>query len=303
VLLSGLKAYRAVVAVFAAGYAVCVGASLAFARFGLAGLVAGFYAGHALMFFVMLGLVLRQYPSDRLLAFGFLDRRRIFPSLAITGFLFNAAVWADKIVFWLNPVTSEPVLGPIRRSVVYDVPIFVAYLSVVPGMAVFFVRIETDFAEKYERFFGGVRSGETLRELQRLRNELVGAARDGIYDILRIQGLAAAALVLASTRVLAAFHIPAFYTYLFKVHVVGVGFQVVLLGIFTILFYLDYRRLVLVLSAFFVSTNCALSILSHHLGPRFYGFGFALSAAITSLVSLAALSRKLDRLEYETFMR
>jgi uncharacterized membrane protein len=85
--------------------------------------------------------------------------------------------------------------------------------------------------------------------------------------------------------------------------VVGVGFQVVLLGIFTILFYLDYRKLVLCLSAFFVSSNLVLSLLSHCLGPRFYGFGFALSAAITSLVSVSALSRKLDRLEYETFMR
>jgi uncharacterized membrane protein len=170
-------------------------------------------------------------------------------------------------------------------------------------MAVFFVRIETDFAEKYERFFTAVRGGGALSELRRLRNELVGAARDGVYDIFRIQGLAAAALVVAATRVLALFHIPSFYAYLFKVHVVGVGFQVVLLGIFTVLFYLDYRRLVLGLCGFFFCSNLALSILSHLLGPRFYGFGFALSAAITSLFSLSALSRKLDRLEYETFMR
>jgi uncharacterized membrane protein len=303
VLLSGLKAYRTVVAVFAAGYAACVASALALARFGLAGLLAGFFAGHALMFFVMLALVLWEYPTDRFIAFEFLDLERIFPSLALTGFLFNAAVWIDKVVFWANPVTSEALIGPIRRSVVYDVPIFLAYLSVVPGMAVFFVRIETHFAEKYEHFFAAVRSGRTLAELRRLRNELVGAARDGIYDILRIQGLAAAALLLAATRVLGAFHIPSFYTYLFKVHVVGVGFQVVLLGIFTILFYLDYRKLVLCLSAFFVSSNLALSLLSHTLGPRFYGFGFALSAAVTSLVSVSALSRKLDRLEYETFMR
>jgi polysaccharide biosynthesis protein PelG len=303
VLLSGLKAYRAVVVVFALGYAVCVACALALAPFGLAGRLAGFFAGHALMLFAMLGLVLRQYPTDRFIAFDFLDRRRIFPSLALTGLLFNAAVWVDKFAFWANPVTSEALIGPIRRSVVYDVPIFVAYLSVVPGMAVFFVRIETDFAEKYDRFFAGVRGGETLTQLRRLRNELVAAARDGIYDIFRIQGLAVAALLLAATRVLALFHIPSFYAYLFKIHVVGVGFQVVLLGIFTILFYLDYRKLVLWLCAFFVTSNLALSLLSHQLGPRFYGFGFAVSAAITSLLSLSALSGKLDRLEYETFMR
>jgi uncharacterized membrane protein len=303
VLLTGVKAYRAVVAVFAGGYAVCVAGALALGRFGPAGQLAGFFAGQALMVFGMLTLVVREYPTDRFIAFDFLDRRRVFPSLAVTGLLFNAAAWVDKVAFWANPVTSEPLVGPIRCSVVYDAPIFVAYLSVVPGMAVFFVRIETDFAETYSRFFDAVRSGRTLAELRLARNDLALAARDGIYDIFRIQGLAAAALLLTATRVLGVFHIPSFYTYLFKVHVVGVGFQVVLLGIFTILFYLDYRKLVLWLCALFVTSNLALTLLSQRLGPRFYGFGFAVSAAMTSLVSLSALSRKLDRLEFETFMR
>jgi uncharacterized membrane protein len=302
-LLSGVKAYRAVVGLFVAGYAVCVAGALALARFGLAGRLAGFFAGHALILFGMLALVMRRYPTDRAIAFDFLDRKRIFPSLAATGLLFNAAAWVDKVAFWANPVTSEALIGPIRRSVVYDVPIFVAYLSVVPGMAVFFVRIETDFAERYERFFSAVRRGATLSDLRRLRNELVTAARDGVFDIFRIQGLAAAALLLTAPRVLAIFHIPSFYAYLFKVHVVGVGFQVVCLGIFTIVFYLDYRKLVLALCAFFVASNLGLSLLSHHFGPRFYGLGFALAAATTSLLGLSALSRKLDRLESETFMR
>jgi len=76
-----------------------------------------------------------------------------------------------------------------------------------------------------------------------------------------------------------------------------------LLGIFTVLFYLDYRRLVLWLCAVFAAGNISLSLLSQALGPRFYGFGFAVSAAVTAALSLQALSHRLDRLEYETFMR
>jgi uncharacterized membrane protein len=256
------------------------------------------------MLFAMLGLVLREYPAKGpLIAFDFLDRRKVFLELPLTGALFNLAVWADKFVFWGNPVTSERLIGPIRYSVVYDVPVFVAYLSVVPGMAVFLVRIETDFAEAYDRFFTAVREGETLAQLHRLRNRLVDAARAGIYDIFRIQGLTAVVLLLIGRRVLAVFGIPGFYDYLFKIDVVGVAFQVVLLGIFTILFYLDYRKLVLALCAFFAVANITLSLVTQALGPRFYGYGFAVSTALTSLVSLGALSRKLERLEYETFMR
>ena len=302
VLLSGMKAYRSVVAVFILGYGLTVVVALALAGYGLAGYIAGFVVGHAVMLFAMLTLVLRRYPSNRFIAFEFLDRKKVFPDLALTGGLLNAAAWLDKFVFWMNPVTSEPLIGPIRYSVVYDVPIFVAYLSVIPGMAVFFVRIETDFAEKYERFYQAVRHGETLDELHRLRGDLVGAARSGIHDIFRIQGLTVAVLLLVGEKVLAFFKIPAFYTYLFNIDVVGVGFQVVLLAALTVLFYLDCRKVALFISALFAGLNLSLSIITQQLGSRFYGFGFLVAAAVTSLVALAVLSRKLERLDYETFM-
>ncbi|MBX3206037.1 MAG: exopolysaccharide Pel transporter PelG [Labilithrix sp.] len=301
-LLSGVKAYRSVVVVFALGYGVTVTLAPVLGRVGLAGYLAGFFVGHAVMLFAMLLLILRRYPSDRFIAFEFLDRKKVHAGLALTGALVNGAVWVDKFVFWMNPVTSEPLLGPIRHSVVYDVPIFVAYLSVIPGMAVFFVRIETDFAEQYERYYAAVRQGETLDELRRLRGALADAARSGIDDIFRIQGLTVVVLLLVGERVLAVFRIPAFYSYLFNVDVAAVGFQVLLLATLTILFYLDCRKLALWLAALFAGSNLAFSIASQHLGPRFYGFGFLVAAALTSLVALAVLSRKLDRLDYETFM-
>jgi len=301
-LLSGVKAYRQVMLVFALGYASIVAVALALSKYGIAGYLAGFFFGHALMLFAMLTLVLRRYPTNRLLAFEFLNRKRIFPELALVGGFLNAAAWADKFVFWMNPVTSEQLIGPIRYSVVYDVPIFVAYLSVIPGMAVFFVRIETDFAEQYDRYYNAVREGDTLAELYRLRVALVDAARAGIHDVFRIQGLTVLVLLLVGEKVLALFQIPAFYTYLFRIDVVGVCMQVVLLATLTVLFYLDCRRIALWLCAFFALANLLLSIGSQYAGPRFYGFGFVLAGAITSLLALQILSRKLERLDYETFM-
>ena len=72
-------------------------------------------------------------------------------ALSATGLLYNLGIWIDKLIFWFTPSTSEPVLGPLRASIIYDLPIFLAYLSIVPGMAVFLVRVETDFAEAVRR--------------------------------------------------------------------------------------------------------------------------------------------------------
>jgi polysaccharide biosynthesis protein PelG len=303
VFLSGMKAYGSILLFFGIGYGLTSVTALALSRYGVVGYLAGFCAGHAVMFFSMFVKVLRQYPSEHFIQWQFLDGKKVHVELSLTGFLFNVAVWADKFVFWANSVTSEKLIGPIRYSVVYDVPIFIAYLSLIPGMAVLFVRIETDFAEAYEQYFTAVTEGASLTEVQRLRGKLVGAARAGVYDIFRVQGLAVAVLLLGAPQILSFFGIPSFYLYLFRIDVVAVGFQVVLLGIFTILFYLDYRKLVLYLTIFFAIMNLGLSIMTLYLGPRFYGFGFATAAALTSLVSLGALSRKLDRLDYETFMR
>jgi len=302
VLLSGLKEYRRVMGSFLAGYFVSFVAALALRPFGLSGLLAGFLAGQILLLFLMLALVVARYPSDRLVSFEFLDRRRAYLSLSATGLLYNVGIWIDKLIFWFTPSTSEPVLGPLRASIIYDLPIFLAYLSILPGMAVFLVRVETDFAEEYHAFFDAVRGGETLGEIRRRRDRLTLAVRRGVSEILKIQGITVLVLLLAGPRLLDYVGISRLHLQLFSIDLVGVAMQVLMLAVFNVLFYLDERRAVLSLSALFVATNVVLTIASQAAGPAFYGYGFALSTAVTSIAGLLVTSRKLDRLEMHTFM-
>lgn len=302
VLLSGLKEYRRVMGSFLAGYFVSFVAALALRPFGLSGLLGGFLAGQVLLLFLMLALVVARYPSDRLLSFDFLDRRRAYLSLSVTGLLYNVGIWIDKLIFWFTPSTSEPVLGPLRASIIYDLPIFLAYLSILPGMAVFLVRVETDFAEEYHGFFDAVRGGETLGEIRRRRDRLALAVRRGISEILKIQGITVLVLLLAGPRLLDYVGISRLHLQLFSIDLVGVAMQVLMLAVFNVLFYLDERRAVLSLSALFVVINVVLTIASQAAGPAFYGYGFALSTTVTSIAGLLVTSRKLDRLEMQTFM-
>jgi polysaccharide biosynthesis protein PelG len=303
VLLSGLKEYRRVMAAFLLGYLISFGGALALRPWGLSGLLGGFLAGQVVLLFVMLGLVAVRYPSDRLLSFDFLDRRRAFLSLSVTGLLYNVGIWIDKLIFWFTPSTSEPVLGPLRSSIIYDLPIFLAYLSILPGMAVFLVRVETDFAEEYERFFDAVRGGETLREIRVRRDRLTLAVRRGVAEIFKIQGITVLVLLLAGPRLLDYVGISRLHLQLFSIDLVGVGMQVLMLAVFNVLFYLDQRRSVLFLAALFVAVNVILTVASQYAGPAFYGYGFTLSTTITSIAGLLITSRKLDRLEMVTFMR
>ena len=133
VLLSSLRDYRGVVLGFLLGYSLSVGGALLLRPLGLVGLLAGFLFGQVALLIAMVGLITRRFPSKALVSFEFLDRRRAYFTLAATGFLYNLGIWIDKLLFWFTPSTSEPVLGPLRASIIYDIPIFLAYLSIVPG--------------------------------------------------------------------------------------------------------------------------------------------------------------------------
>jgi uncharacterized membrane protein len=302
VVLSSLKAYRQVLFAFAIGCAVVVGAALSLQRFGVPGLLSGFLLGHAVLLFVLLGLVMRRYPGQGLVSFQFLRRSQLYPSLMMTGLLYNLAIWSDKFLFWWNPATSEHVIGPLRASMMYDIPIFLSYLSIVPGMSVFLVRIETDFVECYDAFYNAVRGGDTLANLERLKDRMVYVVRQGIYEIFKVQGLTVIVLILCGRYLLAALGISQGYLYLFYIDVIAAGMQVLLLAILNVFFYLDQRRITLGLSVMFLFLNTGFTWVTQQLGPSYYGYGFALSMLLTCLTGLWLLSSQLDSLEYETFM-
>lgn len=302
IFLSSMKSYTRIVVVFALGYGTAVLASLALAPYGLEGLLTGLLMGHSLLFFSFFYTIIRQYPGQGFIRFDFTRRKQIFPALIFTGLLFNAAVWADKVIFWFHPDTSQHIIGGLRASVIYDLPIFLAYLSIIPGMAVFLVRMETDFSEAYDRFYNAVREGDTLQRINDFRDQMVIVARNGIYEVFKVQGLTIIVIFLWSEEILAAIGISPLYLPLFHIHLVAVGIQLLLLSIQNVLFYLDARGINLILCALFFISNILLTLLSIQLGASFYGYGFASAALISVLTGLWLLSRKFEKLEYEAFM-
>jgi uncharacterized membrane protein len=169
-------------------------------------------------------------------------------------------------------------------------------------MAIFLVRIETDFVEYYVKFYNAVREGATLDYIERMRNHMVYHVRRGLFDIAKIQGIAVLSTFAAGGVVLQALGISTLYLPLLYVDVVGAALQVVLLGILNILFYLDQRRAVVLLTAMLPLCNAVFTGITLHLGAAWFGYGFALAMLVTVLTGIWILSRKLEVLEYETFM-
>jgi len=303
IFVAGLKRFKLIVHAFAGGYAATLVFSWLLLPFGLTGLLAGLMLGHAVLLFVMLAVVIPEYPVNETVRVDFLNRRAIFPSLIAIGVLYNAGIWVDKLIFWLTPATSEAVIGPLRTSLIYDLPIFLAYLSIIPGMAVFLLRIETDFAEAYEGFFSAVRGNASLGEVERLGDAMVVAVREGLYQIVRVQGITVMVLYLLGPVIVDWLGISPQFVHLYYIDLVGVAAQVLMLAILNVLFYLDKLDDALILTAILFITNALFSWMSIQLGPAWYGYGFGLSMALTALIGVLLLMREMEKMEFRTFMR
>jgi uncharacterized membrane protein len=303
VLLSGVKAHRAVVGVFAAAQAASVAGALALGGAGLEGLLLGFLCGQVGALFGMIVLVLRAFPGDPGVRFDFLRPSRAHAQLAAIGLVFYLGTWVDKAAFWLDPSTSTPMIGPLRASVLYDLPVFLAYLSAIPAMAVFFLRLEADFAQRCGAFVRAVRDGAPLGQIERIHAGMVASVRRGFAEILQVQGVALVGILVGGRALLRIAGLSPIHLRLLVVDAAAVSLQVVFLAILNVLFYLDERRPALALIAVFAATNLVGTLVTQALGPEWYGFGFAASALVASALGLPTLSRKLERLDREIFLR
>ena len=147
-----------------------------------------------------------------------------------------------------------------------------------------------------------MRDGGSLEFIEAMRNEMVHAIRHGLSEIAKIQTLAVLITFVGGPAILDFIGISRLYLPLLQVQVIGAGLQVGLMAVLNVFFYLDQRRIVLWLCVQFVLLNVVLTGLSLWFGAALYGYGFALATLLTLATGLLLLSRKLDRLEYQTFM-
>jgi len=301
ILAASLKYYRSVLVAYTLSYGLIVLLSYYFGD-SLERLVVIFFTGNALLLIVMMTLITKTYESNRLISFRFFNNSDFYWSLGFAGLFYNLGVWIDKFIFWYHPLTGYAVVGKLHASVVYDLPIFIAYLSILPGMAIFFYRLEADFAEKYELFFDAIRNGATLEMIERYRDEMSEIVRHALREVIMIQGIMNVILFILAPSIFNALNIPQLYLGLFHVLAVGAQLQLGFMSVMALLYYLDRRKVAMWLSILFFILNGILTFSSIYIGPSMFGYGYAVSLLIVFTISLFIIKRELWELDYETFM-
>lgn len=300
--LTALREYRGVALAFLGGYGLTCAAAVVGARWGVAGALWGFAAGHAGLLALLAWRLWRELGgSPRLADLAFLGHFRKFPCLALCGLLYNAGLWIDKWLFWHLSNQHEVVSGWLHASPSYDIAIYLSLLSIVPGIAVFFLRLETDFAEQYERFFHRVNGRGTLDRIQAAKDDMTGSLAGGLRRLLAVQGLFTLALMFLATPLGRLLGLGTLEIGLFRVTLVGALLLVLFLAMLTVMFYLDDHRGAMVSSAIFAGANGLLSFITLRASEAWYGYGFVVAAGLALFVAMARVNQRMARFEYHVF--
>lgn len=300
-LLTGLKNYKHIFASFVISYSIAALAVISLSNFGLVWLMLSFYLSQTLLLFLILFRVARDYRSPKLLEFDFLRKDRLYKSLMLTGFFANLGIWIDKYVFWYSPMTGTHVLGNMKASIIYDVPFTLALISIVPGFAVAFLKIELEFFDNYDVYYKAVRTWGRLDDLYRLANKMIESARSAFFETLRFQALTAILLIFIHEYIFRFLKLPTAYIPLFEIFLVAKVFLMGYIVIYALLSYFDLRRELVKTTFTFVLLNFIFTLLTQFLGAYFYGYGYMFALMFSMILGMEYLRRFLNDVHYRTF--
>lgn len=304
-LLLGIKKYKLIFWAYFFSYLLIVILAFTIGNFNLEGLMVSFFVGNTLLFFFLSSIIVYNYHSGDFISFDFIlnKNERLFPCLIFGGLFYNLGIWIDKFIFWFSSSTGYYVIGKLSASVIYDLPLFLAYMSIIPGMAIFFYRLEADFAEKYEYFYDAVREGGTLEEIKQYKEDMTDTIRIMIREAVVVQGIFDLLLYFYSPSLFEMLNIPKLYLPIFNIDLLAVQLQLGFMSMLSVLYYMDKRIYAMWLAIAFFVLNFIFSLITVNiLGPLYFGYGFALSVFICFVISMILVRDTMRDLEYETFM-
>lgn len=251
--------------------------------------VFGFLVGQIVLFGILLGYGLFQFPSKLRIKMDFVRYFKEHFSYLFIGGFYNGGIWIDKIMIWI--FLGNPEIYNFKSYPVYDGTVFLCYLTIIPALAIFLLRSETTFFTRYHKFYRSFDS-DTLRSIEAKRKDLVANLWQGLAILAVVQGGTSlfTGLYLHFTNEL---------TTLFLYLIGAAFFQVLLLFVMIYMMYFDQKREVTIITGIFFFSNLITNYLAAGHAYLPLGAGYLMSAGIAFLSGIILLKLKTQRLTDE----
>jgi uncharacterized membrane protein len=301
--LSAAKEFVRIAKSFFFGMALSVAAGYFLGKhYGVLGLTAGFTVGQVLLVILLVLQIFSEFDYRNRVEFYFLSYFKKFTSLAFIATLYNIAVWADKFIFWFSPETGQTISGFLHASYIYDAPVFLAYLFIVPSLAMFTIRIETSFYVAYKKYFLSILENHPRASVDERRENILDVLKLSLGRMIVFQGTITVVGLVASASIYDYLGLSAINLGIFQITILSTFILALLQSLLILMLYFDYRMDALVMSSLFAATNIVFTLISIRLGFSYYGFGFFASCFVSLIAGFILFNYRLRKLLFHTFV-
>lgn len=304
VLLTGFKSYHRIIWAFVLGYTTMIIIHFIFEQKqnDVTFLLFEFLLAQIVLFSFLLHAIIDFYPTNQLISFDFLKKENFYYTLVFSNLFYTLGFWVDKFLFWSNHHTGYSTFPPLSSSPIYDLPMFVALLTMIPGIAVFMLEMESKFAVIYPKVMESIFKRKPLVEINAMCNDLVLSGREAIFSLISTQVVVVIIVFLSAAYLFSIFAILPIYFNLLFILTISASLNVLLWALLSLLYYMTCYRQALYVGLVFVISNFAFTLGSFYAGPQYYGYGFALSLLLSSVLALIFLNDNFKNFLYTTFM-
>jgi uncharacterized membrane protein len=303
VFLSSLRDYVKVVLIYFAGFALSFLTAMIMGKYWQTeGYLAGFTLGQIAIVIFLVGRIKSEFTWGEDRIFEFTRYFNKYPQLALAAFLYNLGYWLDKLIIWYSPksITLEAVF---RAHYPYDTSSFLAALTIIPAMSVFFLQVETDFYEGLRKYINTILYQGIYEEIENKRDLLISALKEKLLQITEIQFLITLIIFIIAPYIIR------FLGYnaedivpVFRIIIVAAFFQILFLILVVLHWYLELLTDSLVCISIFTVLNGILSHLFIWYSNFTLGTGYLIAIIISTVIIFLNLMYKMKHLNYLTFL-
>ena len=303
---STVKAFKTITFGFFVGLAVALAATLAMLRIGAdpalqafafstgLGLAASFITLAVLRTFVSPAGELRS--TLRKLA-RTAHRKRI---IILGAGLSVVAIWADSMIVWASPYGTRMSIG-LSTAPHYDSALFIARLTMLPGLIYHLVSIDTSWFSAIRRFLSAIAGHGTLRKIEEQAGHLLELTNSSMVRLIVVQGAATLVLLFLAPVYLPASGLAYVQMSTLRFGILGAFFHVLFFVASTLVLNCGRERAFMRLQLLFLVLNVSATALTLALPTAYLGMGYLAAATLGAIAALFALNNALKRLTQETF--
>lgn len=255
-----------------------------------------------LVVIILLAYEVQQYFREKSsLYFNFIKYFNQYYLVFLTNFFFNLGLYVHSIVFWANPGINLVMENTYVFAPSYDVPASFAFMSSIPTLVMFVVKVETALFDKYRNYFYLINNGACYEDIEVAKKDLKKTVLRELVYAMEIQLFFTIAFIIMGIKFLPLTGFSASMVDMYNILALGYFCVIIMFVIITLLLYFDNQKGACLIGLHFVLSSFLYSVATVYLGESYYGFGFFLAGLMSLFFSIFVLVRYLNNIDYYVF--